>query len=216
MPLYFLLLDRRTFEEQLRPALAASWRQRSFATCEPLLATLLPAAAAFAERYHTGGSAPLLGRVADGLPFDRNIWRYLVSEVLMFGAADIPDIQTAPETLGWLLARDRLPEGVLERQRLAPIRQAHHGSRDLVFGGGFYRPEHAGYNDGNDVARLADYLAAVDPDRWTAADLAGLPGLADEDERAEELEFVREWFPALRDLYVRAREQDQIVICEIF
>ena len=62
----------------------------------------------------------------------------------------------------------------MERESLPPILQAHRGSRDLTFGAAVYRPEHAGYNNAADVARLADYLAAVRPEHWTPADLAGL------------------------------------------
>jgi hypothetical protein len=94
------------------------------------------------------------------------------------------------------------------------ILQAHYGSRDVRLGGGYYRPEHAGTNDAADVGRLADYLASVDPQRWTPADLALLPDFATAEERADELEYVRDWFPALRDLYQQARERNQIVVCE--
>ena len=51
---YFLLLDAALFEEHIRPALAASWRMRSFQPCRSLCASLLPAARTYAERYHTG------------------------------------------------------------------------------------------------------------------------------------------------------------------
>ena len=33
-------------------------------------------------------------------------------------------------------------------------------------------------------------------------------------ERADELEYVRDWFPALRDLYQHAADTDRVVICE--
>jgi Domain of unknown function (DUF1877) len=215
MPLYFLLLDHAAFHQRLRPALAASWRQRSFEPCRAFCADLLPAALAFAERYHTGRDGLLLAQVAGGLPFDRDFWRALAGELLWFSAADIPELQTAPDTLCALLAPDQVGQDPCPRDRFAPIQQAHYGARDLVFGGGYYRPEHAGYNDAADVARLAEYLAAVDPQRWTPAELAVLPDLADKEERAEELEYVRDWFPALRELYQQARAHDQIVVCEL-
>ena len=101
-----------------------------------------------------------------------------------------------------------------ERGRLVPIRQAHRGARDLTFGPAVYRPEHAGYDDPADVARLADYLASVRPEAWTTADLVGLPGADDEVDRADDLAFAREWFPALADLYRRARDRGQVVIHE--
>jgi hypothetical protein len=215
MCLYFLLLDGRLFHEAIRPALAAAWQQRSFEPCLPLATRLGPAVRAFAERYHLGTEEPLLTQVARGLPFDRHFWTLLVGEALLYGAAEVPEFQTAPETLCCLLAPEHCREGEVPRERFAPIQQAHYGSRDLDFGGKLYRPEHAGYNDAVDVARLAAYLGGVDPGRWSAADLALLPALADEEERAEELEFVRDWFPALQDLYRRAETLGQIVVCEV-
>jgi hypothetical protein len=215
MPLYFLLLSNTAFEQRLRPALAASWRQRSFEPCRPLCAELLPAALAFAQRYHLGPDDNLLAQVANGLPFERAFWRALVGEVLWYSAMDIPELQTAPEALVCLLAPEHSAQTSVARERFAPIQQAHFGARDLVFGGGYYRPVYAGYNDAADVARLAAYLATVDPQRWTPAGLTALPDLADDEERAEELEYIRDWFPALHDLYQQARADDQVVVCEI-
>ena len=117
---YFLLLDAASFEGRTRPALAAGWRQRSFDPCRPLCADLMPAARAYAQRYHVGGEEPLLSRVADGLPFARARWRGLAAEVLLYTAVEIPEFQTCEETLCLLLAPDRM--GVEERSRLAPIR----------------------------------------------------------------------------------------------
>ncbi|HKI34715.1 MAG TPA: hypothetical protein VKA46_22855, partial [Gemmataceae bacterium] len=97
----------------------------------------------------------------------------------------------------------------------APIRQAHFGSHDLVFGGGFYRPDAAGCNEAADVARLAEYLAAIDPNRWTVADLDGLREFDDDADRADELEFAREVFSSLGELYRGARDAGQVVICEV-
>jgi hypothetical protein len=215
MPLYFLLLDGRLFHQAIRPALAAAWRRRSFEPCRPLAARLEPAVRAFVERYHLGAEEPLLTQVARGLSFDRHFWTLLAGEALLYGAAEVPEFQTAPETLCCLLAPEQFREGEVPRERFAPIQQAHFGSRDLDFGGKLYRPEYAGYNDTADVARLAAYLGGVDPGRWSPADLTLLPGLADDEERAEELEFARDWFPALRDLYRRAEAQGQIVVCEL-
>jgi hypothetical protein len=209
---YFLLLDAAGFEGRVRPALAESWRRRSFVPCRQLCQTLLPAASAYRERYHTGEVEPLLCRVAAGLAFDRTFWRVLVGEVLLFTAAEIPEFQVNEDTLCLLLAPDNYRQNVVERERLAPIQQAHRGARDLTFGGAVYRPEHAGCNDLADVARLADYLGSVRPENWTVADLAGLRGAADE--RADELAFAQEWFPALVDLFERARRNGQVVVHE--
>jgi hypothetical protein len=208
MPLYFLLHDAARFHQGIRPALSATWHRRSFEPARPLCAALAPAAVAFAERYRTGHDESLLAREARGatVPFDRNVWRLFVGEVLLYGAASVPELLTAPDTLAHLLAAGE--------DNAAPIRQAHHGSHPLVFGGGFYRPDAAGYNDVPDVARLAAYLAGVDAARWTVGNLAGLPDLDDE-ERAEELEFAREVLPPLTWLYRDAREAGQVVVCEV-
>lgn len=214
MPLYFLVHDAARFRQQLAPALAESWRRRSFTPCRPLCEELLPTAVAFAQRYGSGGHEPLLAEVLRGLGFDRDRWRALVGEVLVHGAAELPAFQTAPDTLRCLLAPERYRDGPGPREHFAPIDQAHFGSRDLVFGG-YYRPGHAGCNDPDDVARLADYLAGVRAELWSVVDLGPLRDAADDDERADELEFAREWFPLLRELYAGAAERGQLIVCEI-
>ena len=85
------------------------------------------------------------------------------------------------------------------------------GSRDLVFGGGFYRPDSAGWNDLDDVVRLSAYLEKIDPAAWDPAQLADL---ADDEERCEELEFTRQNWPSLVEIYVQACAGHQVVICE--
>jgi hypothetical protein len=215
MPLYHLLLDAAAFHDRLRPALAAAWLRRSFTPCRALCEALLPDARAFADRYRLGPEEPLLAQVARGLPFDRDFWRHLAGEVLWYSAAEIPEFETAPDSLCSLLAPERYAERTFARERLAPIEQAHYGARDLVFGGACYRPDRAGFNDTPDVERLAAYLDALSPETWTAADLAALEDTADEADRKEELEYVRDWFPALRDLYRRARERGEVVVSEI-
>ena len=138
----------------------------------------------------------------------------MLGEVLLFAAADVPELETAPDTLCRLLAAEHYGEELLPRESFAPIQQAHFGTRDLTFGAAVYRPDHVGVNDADDTARLAAYLAAIDPQGWTVADLAGLRGV-EEDDRAEELEYVREWFPALVAMYQRASERCQVVVCEV-
>jgi hypothetical protein len=209
---YFLVLDGDFWEGQARPALAASWRQRSFGPCRSLCEGLLPAARAYAARYHTGGEGPLLARAAAGLPFERTYWRALVGEVLLFAAVEIPEFQTCADMLCRLLAPAAC-DAVVPREQLPPIRQAHEGSRDLVFGGAVYRPEHAGYNNAADVARLADYLGGIDPQRWTVAGLGVREG-EDADDIADELAFAQEWFPVLAALYRRCREQGRVIVHE--
>jgi hypothetical protein len=209
--LYFYLLDSQLFTERTCPALAECWQRHSFEPARQFCQDLLPHVAAFVERYHLGPEEPLLVRVCHGLPFDRRFWRSLVGEVLLFSAEEIPEIQTAPESFCCLLAPDSYRVGQVLRESLAPIQQVHQGSHDLVLGGAFYRPEHAGWNDPDDVIRLAKYLESLNPHDWKATDLALM---ADVEEPAEELEFLRDWFPPLRDLYKTAAERKQVIVCE--
>jgi hypothetical protein len=213
MARYFLLLENAVFEDRIRPALSAAWRTRSFEPCQELCRTLLPQAQAFQARFHVA-EEPMLAEIARGLPFERHLWRHLVGECLWYAAVDIPELETCPETLACLVKQLEDERESIERRRCSPISQAHGGSRDLVFGGGTFRPENAGYNDRDDVRRLAAFLEAVDRERWSAEQLAVLPSLLSSAERADELEFAREWFPALLELYQEARQRDWIVVCE--
>jgi hypothetical protein len=211
---YFLCLDAEMFLHRIRPALAASWRQRSFDPCRSLCNELLPAANDYTQRYHTGDEETLVARVAAGLPFDRSCWRLLVGEVLLFAAVEIPELQSNAETLCCLLAPEAYQSGTIVREQFAPIEQVLRGSRDVMFGNAVYRPEQAGYSDPDDVTRLAAYLAAVVPERWTADDLRPLRDVEDDDERADELAFVREWFPVLVDLYQRCHAAGRALVIE--
>jgi hypothetical protein len=211
---YFLCLDAETFTCRIRPVLAESWRQHSFAPCRVLCQELLPAAQEYTRRYHIGEEASLVEQLTtDGFPFDRACWRLLAGEVLLFAAVDIPEFQTNAETLYHLLVPGYDPATAIARESFVPIQQALRGSRDLRFGSAVYRPERAGYNDPRNVARLAEYLAAIQPERWAVEDLRGLRDMDDE-ERADELAFVREWFPALVELYQQAHTQRRVLIIE--
>jgi hypothetical protein len=214
MPLDFLLLEGSWFDRQLKPALTASWRQRSFQPCQALCTELAGAAQRFADTYHVGLEGSTLFAVLAEMSYDRNVWRCLVGELLLYGAAELPEIQTAPATLSRLLAPNGPPSPTGSREAFACIQQAHFGSRDLRFGGGFFRPVQVGLNNEEDVRRLTDYLVSLNPDAWTTADLAAFAELADEEDRTAELEFVRDWFPALRQMYERARERNQVIVCE--
>jgi hypothetical protein len=175
---------------------------------------LRPAAEAFVRRYHTANL--LLMNFDPGVPFDRDLWRLLVSEVLLVGATAIPEFQTCEETLGCLLAPEAYRSGDWSsqpRSRQPAIIQAHHGSRDLTFGDSVYHPDHCGYNNLGDVSRLAAYLEGIRPEEWTVTALQSLRD-TDEADRAEELDFAREWFPALRDLYTEARDLGRVIVIE--
>jgi hypothetical protein len=211
---YFLGLDAETFLRRIQPALAASWRQRSFDPCRLLCHELLPAAHDYGRRYHTGGAESLVAQIIEGLPFDHACWRLLAGEVLLFAAVEMPEFPSNLETLCCLLAPEQSGRDELGREHFAPIQQALRGSRDVTFGAAVYRPEQAGYNDPGDVARLAGYLAGVQPQRWTVDDLRLLRDLGDDDERADELAFVREWFPVLVELYQRAQTERRVLVIE--
>jgi hypothetical protein len=214
MPVYYMLFDAEWFSRKMTPALAASWRLRSFEPCRALCAELAATARAFMETFHTGREEPLLCKVAQGLPFDRQFWQLLVGELLLYAASEIPEIQIAPDTLCCLLAPETYRQGLVSRACFAPIQQAHFGARELVLGARCYRPEHVGYNDPDDVTRLSNYLAAQNPDEWTLAGLAELRDIGDDEERQEELDFAHEWFPELRALYQRVSACKQLVVCE--
>lgn len=190
----------------MRPALADAWRLRSFAPCRIFCSSLLPRVADFGARYHTGEGETLTAQVADGLPFQRDFWRALVGELLFYAAADIPEIETCPDTLACLLGPG--PGATV-------VRQAHCGTRDLTFGAAVYRPDRCGCNNLDDVRRLADALAAVDPSVWQPSDLMPLTDLADEEDRQEELAFARYWFPSLCDLYQRAVAENRLIVHEV-
>jgi hypothetical protein len=211
----FLLLDAESFHQDISPALALAWRRRSFEPCLSVCGNILShwQTLGFDPSHHRPEETLLAAVVRGTLPFDRNIWRLLVGEVLLYSAAEIPEMETMPLALGCLLglAPD---DGARSREHFHWIQQVHYGTRDLCFGGGFYRPDHAGYNDTADIARLADCLAAVRPETWTPTQLAALAELETDEDRAEELAYVREWFPALCDLYDKARRQRQVLVCE--
>lgn len=215
MSVYFILLNADDFSGRIVPALAAARRHRSFAPCRELCNSLLPTVTAHRESFFAGSQEPLLVRAARDLPFDRNVWRALVGEILLFAAAEVPELETAPDTLRRLLAPEEYEAREIPRERFAAIQQAHFGTRDLNFGNAVYRPDHVGWNDLVNVSRLADYLNGVRAERWTVEDLAGLRDVADED-LSEELEYAQEWYPALSGLYRRARDRQQIVVCEVY
>src|SRR5271168_1815670 len=130
MALYFLLLDAERFAGEIVPALAASWRQRSFAPCQALCLSLQPAAAAFGRENYLGAGESMLDAVLRGVAFDRVFWRALAGELLWFVASEIPEVPTALDSLPLLLGDQANESGA--REHLTPIQQAHHGSRDLV------------------------------------------------------------------------------------
>lgn len=211
---YCFVHHRSNLEGDLRPALAAAWRRKSFAPSQDLAARVTPLAIAYAARYHLPQDDLLIPRIAAGLPFDRRLWRCLVGELLAITAAEMPELPTHLESLVYLLAPDHpLPDGA-DRPASPLIHQALWGGRDLTFGLATYRPEYAGYNGADEVRRIAAYLQAVDATRWSSTHLAGFPGLDSDADRHEEIAFARAWLAVLTDLYTTAAANDQVLILE--
>src|SRR5262245_52321481 len=124
MPDYFFVLERNLFDCLLSPALGEAWLRRSFACCRELAATLTPPALAFAQRYHVDPTALLLPRLKDGLPFDRELWRQLVSECLLVAACDVPEFPAHLDSIVYLLTPDHFGAPLPERPHLPPPLQA--------------------------------------------------------------------------------------------
>jgi hypothetical protein len=203
MPLYFMLHDPQRFHGLLSPALAASWRQRRFDSCEQLRTELSAELSRFVEENRIRREDLFLFRAGPSIPFGRDLWRVLIGEVLLCAAADVPEIPAAVETLRRLLPSD-------DR-----IIQAHHGTHPLVFGGGWYRPDNAGYNDRADIARLLKFLQELQPASWTIADFGPWREGESEEQRRDELEFARAALPSLCALHERAMKNEQLIICEL-
>jgi hypothetical protein len=203
---YFYLLQHSWFSRSLQPALAASWRERNFGSCRVLCQAL-------SMRLPVPDGA-VVRAVAAGAGFDRALWHALVDECLIFGAEAMPPIPGMIDELVCLLAPHRLGADAADRTQFSPIEQVYFGSRDLRFGGGWHRPERTGWNDLHDVARLTSCLQSIDTSQWTADALLPLADLPDAAERAEELAFVRDWWPELVGMYVNAQTAGQIVVCE--
>ena len=174
---------------------------------------LLAQAAGPHSAFHGMEDATIMEDVVRGLVFDRHVWRALVGEVLLIAAAEVPLLLIAPRSLRALLAVEHFG-GAPSRPQFAPIEQVLFGSADLVFAGGYYRPDHAGWNDVDQVTRLAAYLPTLEPNSWQPANLRTMPELPSDDERLEELEFARQGWPGLVEVYAKAKDNRHILICE--
>jgi hypothetical protein len=208
---YFYVHSADEFHNLLQPALVASWQDQGFSPCQDLCSQLLSRVRSGREFYEPAEDAPLLSAVSRGVGFTRSRWKLLVHELLFYGACDMPLLESSCETLCRLLGPAHPSQ---ERHQFVPIQRVHFGTRDLRFGGGYYRPDHAGFNEVADVRFLSDYLDGINPQTWDSCGLAGLEGFEDEEALQEELQLAREWFPGLCELYRSAATKDQIVICE--
>jgi hypothetical protein len=202
---YFMAIPDKWFHERLSGSLRACWRQRSFAPAVEICRELAHSAQSFIQRGEEGTTPPLSLLVPQGLTFDADRWRTLAGELMFFGAAELPELETPLESYTAVPGL-KMP---YFRGDFTPIQQAILGSRDLHFGAG-YRPNHAGWNDLDDVARLRSWLDSIQPEKWTSAGLNHVP----EAERDDELAFLREWFPSLRDIYRHCAEANWVLVSE--
>jgi len=201
---YFFLIENGHFCDKIVPTLAAAWSAQTFASVLKLCREKGSDSGSFSQLPPDSFLFEIANRSAAGVqPFHRGLWRRLVGEILLSSASEMPEIETPLETFAVMLG-EQLAE---MRENFSPIQQSIFGSRDLVFGSYYYRPEFAGWNDSTDVQRLANWLSQVQPDQWSADLLTG-------DDPEDDLLFAQEWFPALVEMYRRAAERDYVVIGE--
>jgi|SRR5262245_32032866 len=201
MPLYFMLHDAERFDALIRPALGASWWQRSIEPLRSLQLALREEVERFVTENRVRREDLVLHSLHPRMPFDRNTWRIIAGEVLLLAAAEVPEIPDVEETLVRLQGED------------PSIHRAYHGTHNLCFGGAWYRPDHAGYNATDDVLRLANWLTSIDLDRFQ--DKLSGPSQTDENEQQEELAFTTQAFKQLAAVYDRARTCGQLILCEV-
>src|SRR5262249_54491630 len=135
-----------------------------------------------------------------GLTYEARTWQGLVGELLVAGAEETPRLSVDPRVLCSIhgCAAER------RRPGLTPVQQALYGAKEVDFGVGVYRPEHAGLNDADDVRRLTAYLELVDPATWAC------PAIVD----AEDFGDAQASWPQLVSMYQAARRRERLVICE--
>jgi hypothetical protein len=201
MALYFMLHDAERFHSLLSPSLAASWRHRSLAPCRTLCSALTEDFERFVTENRVRREEMMMLSLQPNMLFNRDVWRIITGEVLLAAAAEVPEIPDVEETLIRLLGDD------------PSIHQAIHGTRGLRFGGGWYRPDHAGYNDASDVKQLAGYLTSIDLGSYPGNMLTG-HSRANEEEWKAELGFALHAIKLLATVYDQARSRGQLIICE--
>lgn len=190
---YFFLLHRDYFWQRVRPAMAECRRLRSFQPCQPLCQHLL-------DRLGKFPPDSLMGQAAAALPYSPPAWKALVGELLVAGAEEAPRLALSPSTCCTLLDSPQRSD----RPDFTPIQQVFHGARDIEFGVGVYRPDHAGYNNEADIHRLTVYLQSINPRHWYPA--AGMDG--------DEVLDAQSWWPELVAMYERAFRQNWLIVCE--
>src|SRR5262245_17995157 len=202
---YFMAIPADWFHTRLSGSLRMCWRLRSFAPAVEICRELAISARRFIQREAGSEMPPLTLLVPEGLTFAPDRWRTLSGELMLFGAAELPELETPLESYSAVMGLE-MP---CFRADFTPIQQAILGGRDLQFGG-YYRPDHAGWNDLADIARLHSWFAAIDMEKWTSAGLTHVPM----EDRDDELAFLREWFPALRAMCCRCHDRELVLASE--
>ena len=203
---YFFLVPAGRFHELILPALAASWRHKALA---PLVDLVRRKDSAVPATPYLGYEVQSMSlQVPNGIPFRHDLWRIFFAEALISNAIEMPQIETPLCTYAKLLGQE-LSE---DRTTFVPIQRAVLGGRELTAGGGFYRPDAAGWNDSTDVEWLDTWLTQVNTSNWSelSLDMSAEPG----DGRSDELQFALEWFPDLCGLYRRAHDIAAVVVTE--
>src|SRR5262245_55811427 len=150
---YFMAIRAEWFHGKLSGSLRACWQQRSFTPAFEICRESAESAQSFVQRGGEVDIPPLTLLVPRGLAFDPDRWRVLAGELMLFGAAELPELETPLESYAAVMGLE-MP---CFRGEFTPIQQAILGSRDLRFGCG-YRPDYAGWNDLDDVRRLRSWL----------------------------------------------------------
>lgn len=209
--IYFHIHDARWFHDDFVPALTNCRQRRSFVPCQKLCHYLSTTARDYCERFHVG-EQPLITRI-DGLPYAPDLWRLLVGELLVFGALDLPEFEQAPELL-CRLAGAELGEHPL-RAQFGSMRQAHYGARDLSFGAAVYRPQTVGWNDAEDMARIADYLNSLAVESWSASMLKAPATAVEDADLEQELVYAQDCLPDLKRIYREAAIAGHLIVAEV-
>lgn len=212
MPIYFYVHDRCWFQDEFLRSMAECRRLKSFRPCLALCRSMTTTAEDYWRRFHIGEDVPLVCQVDAGTRYDASLWELLVGELIVVGAREMPEIAQAPETLCCLASGDRALDPLL-RERYEPMQQVHLGTRDLCLGQAHYRPMHVGWNDAEDVKRLAAYLAALQPELWTTESLIRCG--FDSNESSEELDYAKNCLTELRKLYDDAAAAGSVMVMEL-
>src|SRR5262245_132729 len=91
---YFMAIPRNWFHERLSRSLRSCWRERSFAPVVEICRELAFSARSFVQLGSEGETSPLTLLVPNGLTFDPNRWRTVAGELMLFGAAELPELET--------------------------------------------------------------------------------------------------------------------------